>query len=103
MPGKSLKVAYTLSNKSNLGIKNSALAITLPGDVSYVSSGSKPMGFSGTLSGSNVVWANAGPVNAGKSKTYTAATTVRHLNFFMSTFARACVFTCFSSSMIPRM
>lgn len=53
------------------------MAITLPDDITYVSSGSKPRGAAGTRSGSDVVWANAGAIKAGKSKTYTVAATVR--------------------------
>ena len=43
-PGKFLKVAYTLDNKSGQNVQSSIVGITLPGDVTYSSSGSKPMG-----------------------------------------------------------
>jgi hypothetical protein len=74
--GKSLKVAYRLSNKSGQNIRSSAVAIMLPDHVTYTSSSAKPMGSAGTHAGGEVTWASAGAINAGKSKTYTAAMTV---------------------------
>ena len=70
-------MSYTLSNKSGQNIQTSAVAITLPDDVTYSSSGSKPMGSAGTLVEGAVTWANAGAIKVGKSKTYMAAVTVR--------------------------
>lgn len=76
-PGKSLKVTYALSNKSGQNVQSSAVAIMLPGDVMYTKSSSRPMGAAGTLTGSDVVWANGGAIHAGKSKTYMAEMRVR--------------------------
>lgn len=70
-PGKPLKVSYTLSNKSGQNIASSAVAITLPNDVTYVSSISKPRGAAGTLAAGTVAWVNAGGINAGKSAIFT--------------------------------
>ena len=56
-------------------VQSSAVAISLPSDVTYTKSSSRPMGSAGTLVGSAVTWANAG-----KAKTFTAEMTVRGLD-----------------------
>ena len=76
-PGKSLKVAYTLSNKSRLDVRSSTMGIHLPDHVTYTSARSKPMGSPGALVGDTVTWANGGAIQDGKSKTYVANMRVR--------------------------
>lgn len=75
-PGKSMKAAYILDNKSHQNIISSVVGITLPGSVTYTSSNSKPMGSISTLADNVVTWANGGAIKAGGSKTYMAAATV---------------------------
>lgn len=76
-PGKSLKVTYTPDNKSGQNIQSSVMGITLPDDVTYTSSSSKPMASAGTLVEGAVTWANGGAIKAGGSKTFTGTMGVR--------------------------
>lgn len=75
--GKKIKASYALVSKATVGISSGSLAVTLPADVSYTRSGSRPgASQQGAAAGGIVTWADTGSISKGKGKTFWVDSTV---------------------------
>lgn len=68
---KDIRGSFKLTNKANVAITSGSLAITLPSDVGYTRSGSRPgASQQGVPSGNVVTWAATGSLSRMKSRTF---------------------------------